>query len=143
MKKILWSLLLCLTCIFVSAQNADDMGGLLQTKLKEFSAVEIPQSSDDLFIASFIGDKYITGSQTKRIIDKRIVEAYEDVVVIEPWTSKYDYDYPMETITLYVDNKEDDSIFAIGIAVVEVDKYHTAITMLISRGSRSELEQNK
>ena len=128
---------------FSYSQNADDVGGLLRAKLVEFTAVEIPQSSDDLFIASFVGDRSITRLHTKRIIDNRIVNAYDDVVVIEPWTTKYDYEYPTETITLYVDNKEDDSIFAIGIAVVEVDKYHTAITMLISRVSRAETEQNK
>ena len=143
MKKLILLLTLCMISTFSYSQNADDVGGLLRAKLVEFTAVEIPQSSDDLFIASFVGDRSITRLHTKRIIDNRIVNAYDDVVVIEPWTTKYDYEYPTETITLYVDNKEDDSIFAIGIAVVEVDKYHTAITMLISRVSRAETEQNK
>lgn len=141
MKKILWSLILCLTCIFSFAQNADDMGILLQTKLDGFTAVEIPQSSDDLFVASFIGNDRMTTTQAKRLIDKHIVNAYDDVVVTEPWTSKNDYELPTETITLYVDNNEDDNVFSIGIAVIEIDKYHTAITMLIARGFKSELEE--
>ena len=141
MKKILWSLILCLTCIFAFAQNANDMGVLLQTKLDGFTAVEIPQSSDDLFVASFIGNDRMTTTQAKRLIDKHIVNAYDDVVVTEPWTSKNDYELPTETITLYVDNNEDDNVFSIGIAVIEIDKYHTAITMLIARGFKSELEE--
>ena len=140
MKKILWSLILCLTCMFVSAQTAEDMGNLIQTRLNGFSVVEIPQSGDDYFIASFIGDDNITTNQAKKAINKRIINAYDDVMVIEPWAESYDYDLPTEVITLYVDNNEDDAVFSIGIAVVEIDKYHTAITMLISRASKSALD---
>lgn len=129
--------------MFTFAQSANNIGELLQTKLEKFSTVEVSQNSDDLFIASFIGEKYVTSDQAKRLIEKKIVNEYEDVDVVETWTSRYDYDYPTETILLYVDNNDDDNVFSIGIAVVEIDKYHTALTMLIARGSRSELGQKK
>ena len=143
MKKILWSLILCLTCISAFSQNASDMGELLMTKLEKFSPVEITQNSDDLFIASFIGEKHVTIDQAKRLIDKEIVNEYEDVNVVEPWTQKYDYELPAETIFMYVDNNEDEPVFSIGIAVLKIDKYHTAITMLIARGSRLDAKQEK
>ena len=143
MKKILWSLILCLTCISAFSQNASDMGELLMTKLEKFSPVEITQNSDDLFIASFIGEKHVTSDQAKRLIDKEIVNEYEDVNVVEPWTQKYDYELPAETIFMYVDNNEDEPVFSIGIAVLKIDKYHTAITMLIARGSRLDAKQEK
>lgn len=140
MKKIMWSLILCLTSTLVSAQPAEDMGNFIQTRLDGFTIDRVGITDYNCYIARLVSDEKITIRKTKKLINECIINADKGMKVIESWEKNHYYDFTRETIMLRVDSDENNGVFSIGMAVSKIDKYHIEITMNITRVSRAKLD---